>query len=446
MACQMSSQAAKIDLKLIPPAGAFSAVFTPPGSKSLTNRALVMAMLAKGPSTLTNVLLADDTLVMLDALRALGYPVKVDEATKTVALTGGAPSTPQATLHCGNSGTTIRFLAAALATQTGTFTLDGIARMRQRPIGKLAEMLKNAGCRVRYEGDTGFPPITLLADGLPGGFLSFGSEQSSQFLSAILMAAPLARHEVRIDLTGPQTSWPYVEMTMRLMDHFGVMAELIRDQDTGEPKQIIVPQLAYVPTTYDVEPDASSASYFLAAAAIIPGSSITIAKLGKDSLQGDVQLAEKLREMGAAVTIGKNSITLTGPASLRGISADMSAIPDMAQTLAVVSLFASGSTHLTGLHTLKVKETDRIAALRTELTKLGAIVGATGDSLVITPPAAITPATIDTYDDHRMAMSFALAGLRTGDITIRDINCTAKTYPHFFDDFAKVTGLTAHPR
>jgi 3-phosphoshikimate 1-carboxyvinyltransferase len=247
---------------------------------------------------------------------------------------------------------------------------------------------------------------------------------------------------VRIDLEPNQTSWPYVAMTMQLMDHFGVTPELIRDPKTGRPRQIIVPRGRYAATKYVVEPDASNATYFLAAAAVNPGSKVTIDGLGKASLQGDVGFADVLHRMGADLIFGKDFITVRGSEKLEGIDVDLSEMPDTAQTLAVVSLLAEGPTRIRGLHTLRVKETDRITALATELRKLGAQVDIQGDdTLTITPPMdeRLNAAAIDTYDDHRMAMSFAVATTRVPGLTIRNIECTNKTYPGFFDDFIRVT-------
>jgi len=420
----------------------FTATLTPPGSKSLTNRAMVLAALARGRCTLRNVLFADDTEVMIDCLQRLGFAVRVDRATHTVTVDGlgGEIPTGAAELYCGNSGTTIRFVAAMLSVGRGRFVLDGNPRMRQRPIRGLIDILKNLGVRASYPVADGYPPVEILADGLPGGLLTYGSEQSSQYLSAVLMAAPYARVETVVDLVGQQTSWPYVAMTMRLMDVFGLTPELERDYDTGEPKQIVIPRGRYHGTEYDVEPDASNASYFLAAAAVHPGASVTVAGLGKDSLQGDVGFADVLHRMGAGLDFKRDSITITGPYQLEGVDVDLLAMPDMAQTLAVTALFATGPTHIRGLHTLKVKETDRIEALATELRKLGASVEATGDSLTITPPREIRPAEIHTYDDHRMAMSFAIAGTRAAGVTIKDVECTNKTYPNYFADLARVVG------
>jgi 3-phosphoshikimate 1-carboxyvinyltransferase len=375
---------------------------------------------------------------MFDGLRKLGFTLDIDEATHSVTVhgLGGKIPAPSAQLSCGNSGTTIRFLTALASLGKGEFTLDGIARMRQRPIGALIGVLKNLGVRTSFAPEAeGYPPVTVLADGLPGGVTRYGNEASSQFLSAVLMVAPYARNEVRVNLEPNQTSWPYVAMTMQLMDRFGVTPELIRDRDTGEPRQIIVPQGKYHPTQYPCEPDASNASYFLGLAAIHKGAKITVENLGKRSLQGDVGFADVLHQMGAQLIFGPDFITITG-AELDGIDVDLSTMPDTAQTLAVVALFAKGQTVIRGLHTLKVKETDRLAALEAELTKLGADVEIEdGDTLVINPPErGLKVAAIDTYDDHRMAMSFALAGTKSVGVTIKDVECVNKTYPNYFKD------------
>jgi 3-phosphoshikimate 1-carboxyvinyltransferase len=430
------------DLRIEPIPAPFTASVTVPGSKSLTNRALVLAALSEGTCDLSNVLFADDTLVMLENLMKLGFHLVVDHDARTVRVSGrgGRIDKPTAELFCGNSGTTIRFLTALCALGQGTYSLDGIPRMRQRPIGSLVSMLKNLGVRIEHVMEDGFPPVRVHAHGLPGGIVRYGSEVSSQFLTAVLQVAPYARIEVRVNLEGTQTSWPYVAMTMQLMDTFGVTPELVRDPKTAQPKQIIIPQGAYAPTRYAIEPDASNATYVLAAAAISPGSKVTIEGLGKQSLQGDVGFADVLHRMGADLVFGKDFITIKGTETFEGIDVDLSGMPDTAQTLAVASLFASGATTIRGLHTLRVKETDRLAALATELTKLGADASIQGDALTIDPPeeGKLKPAAIDTYDDHRMAMSFAVAGTRTAGVTIRDIECVNKTYPQFFQDLEKL--------
>ncbi|MGD0767540.1 MAG: 3-phosphoshikimate 1-carboxyvinyltransferase [Tepidisphaeraceae bacterium] len=418
----------------------FAATITPPGSKSITNRALVLAALAAGTSTLSNVLFADDTHVMLEALRQLGFELDVNQPNRSVALIGraGAIPFPAAKLFCGNSGTTLRFLTALCALGRGEYVLDGVPRMRQRPIGELSDMLRHLGVRTRYLEQPGFPPILVHADQLPGGLLLAGAAQSSQFLSAILMVSPYARHEVRVDLIEPQTSWPYVALTMRMMDDFGSVPELVRDPATHEPKRIIIPQWKYSGRAYVIEPDATNASYFLAAAAIHPGSKVTVHGLGRHSLQGDIAFADVLRRMGAAVAVENDSITVTGPSELNGIDVDLSGMPDTAQTLAVAALFANGRTAIRGLGTLRVKETDRLAALNNELTKLGAAVSIEADSLQIDPPLELRAAEIATYDDHRMAMSFALAATKSAGILIKDAECVNKTYPNYFDDLRRI--------
>jgi 3-phosphoshikimate 1-carboxyvinyltransferase len=430
------------DIVLEPITRPFHIRLTPPGSKSLTNRALVLAALADGTSDLSNVLFADDTLVMLDCLTRLGFEVEIDRASHVVRIGGRGGQVPSSTadLFCGNSGTTIRFLAGLCSLGKGKYNLDGIPRMRQRPIAQLVDLLKNLGARIEYVLEDGFPPINIFADGLAGGLIRFGIAQSSQYLSAVLQVAPYCRHEVRVDLDGPQTSWPYVAMTMRLMDEFGVTPELLRDPLTGDPKQIFIPKGVYRATAYTIEPDASNAAYFLAAAAIHPGSEVVIERLGKHSLQGDIGFADVLRRMGAQVRVANDSITVSGANELEGIDIDLSTMPDQAQTLGVVALFASGETVIRGLHTLRVKETDRIAALSTELTRLGAEVEVDGDDLTIHPPAELRSASIHTYDDHRMAMSFALAGTRSPGVTILDAGCVNKTYPNYFDDLAQLRG------
>jgi 3-phosphoshikimate 1-carboxyvinyltransferase len=430
------------DITIEPFSKPFNLSVTPPGSKSLTNRALVLAALADGPCDISNILFADDTLVMLDCLRKLGFDVAVDEAehrATIIGLNGRLPAT-SADLFCGNSGTTIRFLTALCALGHGDFTLDGIPRMRQRPIRELIDLLHNLGVRSSFAGEAGFPPITVQADGLPGGWVRFGRSQSSQFLSALLQVSPYARHEVHVHLEPHQTSWPYVAMTLRLMDEFGVTPHLVRHPDTGDPTQIVIPPGSYAPTTYQVEPDASGASYFLAAAAIHPGSKITIEGLGKQSLQGDVGFADVLHQMGADLVFGKDFITITGTERFEGMEVDLSTMPDTAQTLAVAALFAEGTTRLRGLHTLRVKETDRVAATATELQKLGAEVEVEGDDLIITPPedGRLKAAAIDTYDDHRMAMSFALAGTKSSGVTIKDAGCVSKTYPTYFKELERL--------
>src|SRR5688500_2173490 len=425
------------DVQLQPIPKPFTATVTPPGSKSISNRAMVLGALSDGVTDLSNVLFADDTLVMLECLTRLGFHLHVEHDERAVRIhgRGGRIDRASAELICGNSGTTLRFLTALCTLGHGAYTLDGVPRMRQRPVGRLVETLRNLGARFEYRMSEGFPPVRVLADGLPGGITRFAASESSQFLSAVLMASPYARNEVRVDLEPPLVSWPYVAMTMQMLDAFGLTPELIRDPRTGLPTRIIVPQGHYHPTTLEIEPDATSATYFLAAAAINEGSKVTIEGLGQRSLQGDVGFADVLHKMGASIVFGKDFITLAGTDTLEGIDVDLSAMPDTAQTLAIACLFAHGGSTLRGLRTLRHKETDRLAALSTELQKLGATVAIEEDNaLAITPPEHVRPATIDTYDDHRMAMSFAVAGTRV-PVLIRAAECVNKTYPAFFDDF-----------
>jgi 3-phosphoshikimate 1-carboxyvinyltransferase len=414
----------------------FDATIAPPGSKSLTNRALVIAALAAGESTLSNVLIADDTEVMIEGLKALGYKLHVDRKKMRVRVVGksGAVPATKADIDCGNSGTTIRFLAALCSLGDGMFRLTGSARMRERPIGELAELLEALGGKLIYDGAKGYPPVAVKGDGLAGGRATFPAAHSSQYLSAVLMAAPYAATDVIIDLEPGQTSWPYVEMTARLMLNFGVQAVVSRDPADGRPKEVRVFHGVYAPRDYAVEPDASSATYFMAAAAVRSGARVTIPGLGRTSLQGDVGFGEVLQKMGATVTLDDDSVTVEGAEKLHGIDVDMSGMPDAAMTLAAIAVFAHGRTTIRGLHTFRVKETDRLAAIETELRKLGAAVEIEDDTLHIDPPHAVRPAEIDTYDDHRMAMAFAVVGTRAEGITIRGAECVSKTYPAFFED------------
>jgi 3-phosphoshikimate 1-carboxyvinyltransferase len=424
---------------------------TPPGSKSLTNRALVLSTLAAGMCELRGVLFADDTRHMLDNLQQLGLDLNINEAAKTVKVDASSSpdfATEDATLYCGNSGTTLRFLSGLLAAVgEGTFTLDGNGRMRERPIDPLVTLLNDlAGSDIASTVGP-CPPVTLEpALGLAGGDLTYaaGRTLSSQYLSAALMVAPYAREEVRFDLDGVQVSWPYVRMTMRLMDIFGVTPEVEQD-DQDRPQAIIIPQGRYGGTHYDIEPDASAASYFFGLAAVHPGSEMTIRHLGRDSIQGDTKVVEVLSRFGCEVRQKADVTTVIGPSQLQGVDVDMGDMPDCAQTIAVVALFASGPTTLRGLRTLRVKETDRVEALRAELTKLGADVTVEeGDdlSLTIVPPPRVRKARIATYDDHRMAMSFALAATKRNGIEIENPQCVNKTYPDFFDDLSHL--LTAN--
>jgi 3-phosphoshikimate 1-carboxyvinyltransferase len=434
--------------EIIPATRPFRKSIRVPGSKSITNRALPLAALAVGPCELTGVLFADDTWQMINALQTLGYDLQMDQAARRVRIVGRGRDIPKGhgqTLTCGNSGTTIRFLTAMLSLGSGTYVLDGIARMRERPIDQLVEQLRVLGATIHYELREAYPPLRLTHEngvpGLAGGGCSFSDAKSSQYISAVLMAAPYAQSPVTVSLLGAVTSEPYVMMTLRMMEQFGVKVAVHDQCGQQKSRAIQVPTQSYrtpAEGSYAIEPDASNASYFLAAAAIVPGSSITIEGLTRDSLQGDVAFAAVLGRMGATVTYGPDSITVSSlpQSTLAGIDIDMNDIPDMVQTLAVVALFAQGQTNIRNIWNLRVKETDRLAALETELRKLGATVETGHDWIAITPPPqnVLTPASIATYEDHRMAMAFAVAGLRVKGIRIEDPQCTGKTYPSYFDD------------
>lgn len=408
-----------------------------PGSKSLTNRALVAAALADGVSVLTNVLLAEDTLLMIEALRSLGVAVTVDERGCAAEVSGCRGHLPESEveLFCGNSGTCMRFLTALAALGEGRYRLDGVARMRKRPVGALASALQSLGAGIEYADQEGFCPLTVHAHGIRGGTVEFDSPQSSQMVSALLLVAPYARRDVFIEVRGTLPSRPYLRMTTGVMARFGV--EILADGTTGATRIVVEAPRRYQATSMTIEPDASNAMYFLAAAAVA-GGRVTVRALGSESLQGDVEFVSLLSRMGCAVRRDADSITVQGPPAgtpLRGIDVDLNDMPDMVPTLAVLALFAEGRTTIRNVANLRVKESDRLAALRFELTKVGAVVEESADGLSVAPPRRLVAAEIDTYDDHRMAMSFALVGLRCPGLVIRDPECCSKTYPGFFRQF-----------
>ncbi len=411
-----------------------------PGSKSITNRALLIAALAEGDSILTGMLLSDDTRYMAEAIAALGLPINVDAATETANVTGGSGTFPadKAELYIGNSGTTARFLTAALTLGHGRYVLDGNPRMRQRPIGPLLDALRQIGSDVRGLMTPDCPPVEVIASGLPGGPCAIPGDLSSQYFSALLMAAPYARSEVAISVIGELVSIPYLEITAAVMAEFGVQIEI--DRQTWASFRVPVGQ-RYRGRTYHIEPDASNASYFFAAAAASGGRAI-VDGLGTASTQGDLQFVRALEAMGATVTMTSDRTEVVGPpiGTLRGIDIDMGTIPDTAQTLAAIAPFATGPTRITGIAHNRLKETDRIADLATELRRIGQRVEEFADGLVITP-GPITAAAIHTYDDHRMAMSFGITALLTGEIDILDPGCTAKTFPDYFDRLQRAAGL-----
>ena len=416
-----------------PVTGPVSGSVRPPGSKSLTNRALVVAALARGESRLTNVLDSQDTQVMLESCRRLGVAVEHDPATCLVQVPGCSGRFPadQADLWLENSGTSIRFLTAACTTGEGRFKLDGNARMRQRPILDLVAALNILGADVRCATESGCPPVEIVANGLPGGRASVAANISSQYLSALLMAAPCAKSPVELQIADGLVSEPYIDMTLGVMKRFG--AKVARGNDGS----MRIEPTGYRGSEYDIEPDASAASYFFAAAAIT-GGTVTVLGLGRDSLQGDLQFVNALARMGCDVVIGEDRTIVHG-AELRGIDIDMNAISDTAQTLAAVAAFAKGPTTIRNIAHVRHKETDRIAAVVTELKRLGLQADEHPDGLTI-HPGSPQPATIETYDDHRMAMSFSLIGLKSPGVRIANPNCTAKTYPNYFADLKRLCG------
>lgn len=424
----------------ITPCGPVHGAIRPPGSKSITNRALICAALAEGESLLTGALASEDTHVMLDSLHRLGVRAEEDQTAATIAVAGcgGVWPRSEADLFVGNSGTTIRFLTAALAVGQGRFRLDGVPRMRERPIQDLLSTLQSLGSDVVSEAGTGCPPVLLSAQGLRGGRASVRGDVSSQFLSGLLMAAPYAADDVEVVVSGELVSQPYVRMTLAVMRSFGVTSP-----DDADLSRFVIPgRQKYRGLNYAIEPDASAASYFWGAAAI-SGGDVLVEGLSPSALQGDVAFVDCLRQMGCVVQAEAAGIRVRG-GPLRGIDVDMNAISDTVQTLGAVALFASGPTNIRGVAHIRHKETDRIGDLARELRKFGAVVEERSDGMTIHPAANLSVfngAQIATYNDHRMAMSLALPGLRLPGVMILNPGCTAKTYPQFFSDLARLTGV-----
>lgn len=397
---------------------------SPPGSKSITNRALLCASLADGTSTLSGALFAQDTQAMMDAVAALGAGLRTDRAAGTVAVrgTGGRRPTEPVRIDARQSGTTSRFILAAAALGTARVVVDGAPQLRSRPLRPLLGALEALGVRVEALEQPGCLPIAVRGPAR-GGDVRVEGHISSQFLSGLLMAAPLMSSGLRVELSSPLVSVPYVKMTLAVMEAFGVSVE-----------GLAVAPGRYVATEVAIEPDASAAAYFFAAAAI-SGGRVTIEGLGEGSIQGDVAFVDVLERMGARVERGAERITVCGTGTLHGIEVDMADISDTAQTLAAVAVFADSPTRLTGIGFIRAKESDRIGALATELRRAGIEVATDEDGFTVTP-GTVRPARFRTYDDHRMAMSLALLGLRAPGVEIEDPGCVAKTYPDFFADLA----------
>ena len=430
----------------IGPCAAAVGLVTLPGSKSISNRTLLLAALSVGETVVRNLLKSDDTAVMLAALNALGVKVEsLGTGDYRVWGCGGNFPNHEATLFLGNAGTAFRPLTAALALQSGprAYILDGVPRMRERPIQDLVDGLAQLGAAIAYASNKGFPPLTVGSRAsVAADRITVRGDVSSQFLSALLMALPLLQQTVVVDVVGELISKPYVEITLNLMARFGVT--VARD---GWQRFIVSGDSHYIaPTELSVEGDASSASYFLAAGAIA-GGPVRVIGVGRSSIQGDVKFAESLAAMGAVVTMGDDWIEAAPPTRgrLRGIDADFNHIPDAAMTIAMLALFAEGPTTIRNIASWRVKETDRIAAMATELRKVGAAVEEGPDYLKIVPPAEhlIPHAQIDTYDDHRMAMCFSLVALGGVAVTINDPNCVAKTFPDYFHVYGGLVSADA---
>ncbi len=408
-----------------------------PGSKSLSNRALLLAALAEGETHITNLLRSDDTGHMLTALSALGVGFELSSDGTSCVVEGAdgvIGSNCSLNLFLGNAGTAMRPLCAALAAGSGDFTLTGEPRMGERPIGDLVDALKMLGAEIEYLAEPGFPPLRIRAAGLRGGPVSIDGSVSSQFLTALLMAAPLAEADCEIHIAGDLVSKPYIDITLHAMAAFGVSVE------NEDYRRFRVPSdRGYVsPGHFMVEGDASSASYFLAAGAIA-GGEVKVTGIGSDSVQGDKMFADVLTAMGAEVHWSSESVTVRNGGGLRGVDLDLNHIPDAAMTIATTALFAEGRTVIRNVYNWRIKETDRLAAMATELRKLGATVEEGEDYIAIDPPQVLLPAAIDTYDDHRMAMCFSLAALGSVPVTINDPGCTAKTFPDYFSRLASIS-------
>jgi 3-phosphoshikimate 1-carboxyvinyltransferase len=429
-----------------------------PGSKSISNRVLLLAALSDGVTTVRDLLHSDDTERMLEALDKLGVKVESlgDNAYRITGCGGNFP-VKEAKLFLGNAGTAFRPLTAALALAGGNYELSGVPRMHERPIGDLVDALRQLGADITYLGNEGFPPLRIAPPKLAGDTVQIRGDVSSQFLTGLLMALPLLNRTVKVEVVGELISKPYIKITLAMMGRFGVKVWPILDNAeapalpaalkmSGGKWQdwqqfVVFPGWHYKsPGTIYVEGDASSASYFLAAGAI-GGGAVRVEGVGSNSVQGDVRFSEALEKMGAVITMGDNWIESRPPASgkLKALDLDCNHIPDAAMTLAVAALFAEGTTTLRNIASWRVKETDRIKAMATELRKVGADVVEGDDFISITPPAQIKFAAIDTYDDHRMAMCFSLAAFGGEGVRINDPKCVAKTFPEYFTEFAKVT-------
>jgi 3-phosphoshikimate 1-carboxyvinyltransferase len=417
-----------------------NATVTLPGSKSYTNRALIIAALAAGTSTLRQALFSDDTLYMAEALRQLGIPVLADETAGTFIVEGQGGRIPadQADIFVGLSGTSARFLTALACLGHGQYTIDGTPRMRERPMLPLIDTLLQLGGSIRSRSNNGCLPLDISADGLRGGSAHMAGDQSSQYFSALLMAAPYMREGLDLSVVGRLIHGQYITMTMKSMAEFGVAA-------TGEDEKrfCVAPGQGYRARTYDIEPDASAASYFFALAALT-GGAVRVQNLGAESAQGDLDFVDVLAAMGCNVVKETDFVEVKGPSLLQGIDVDMGALSDTFMTLAALAPFAAGPTVIRGISHTRLQETDRVSATAQELRRLGVCVQETEDSLRI-EPGNMHGATIDPHDDHRIAMSFSLIGLRQPGVVISNPECVAKTFPGYFDRLAETVQSSASP-
>ena len=412
------------ELEIIPLDRPPDASIRVPGSKSVTNRALLVAALAEGPSRITNPLFSDDSYWLMDALVKLGFGLSADRDAGEVRVEGRGGEIPASDLYLfvGNAGTVARFLPPALALGAGPYTVDGVPRMRERPISDLVEGMRRLGAAVDYAGEPEKYPLKVHGGGIGGGTARIPGARSSQFASGLLMAAPYARAPVTLRVDG-RKQWPYIGITVAVMRSFGVDV-------TETPDHFSVKPAKYQPLDYPVEPDASAASYFLAAAAVT-GGSVEIPGLGSASTQGDLRFAEVLKQMGCDLHLTPDSVWIKGPSRLRGVDVDMNPFSDTMLTLAAIAPFAQSPTTIRNVAHTRHQETDRLSAVAKELGRLGVPTDQTPSSIRIIPQTP-RPAVVRTYGDHRMAMAFAVTGLVVSEISIRDPACVTKTFPDFF--------------
>jgi 3-phosphoshikimate 1-carboxyvinyltransferase len=398
-----------------------------PGSKSYTQRALITSALASGRSIIKDALISEDTRHLIEALKSLGATITLEHHDLVVGGTGGKLVTPSSPLYLGNNGTGLRFLTSTISLGHGTFILDGNSRMRQRPIQPLVDALTKMRVKARCVQGNGCPPVEVRAEGVPGGKTCLSRGLSSQYVSSLLLAAPYAEKDTEIEIRNSIPSWPYIELTLDVMAQFGVKVSV----SEGRFFHIKAPQ-AYQPREYVIEGDLSSATYFMAAAAIL-GEDVRISNVNPNSLQGDLRFLEILETMGCQVSKSEEGVQVIGPLSNHDeLSFDLNDVPDMVPALAVVSAFRKGKTTLKNILHLRVKESDRVAALSSELRKIGARAEETADEMVV-QGIATHGAEIECYGDHRIAMSFAIAGLAIEGISIKDPDCVKKSFPDFWE-------------